>query len=53
MEVTLGVCTDCIQRYQIISNGVLTLLLNVWAQTLPAHQLVVSHCCVAGVNKDY
>ena len=27
MEVALGFCTNCIQRYQIISNGVLALLL--------------------------
>ena len=32
MEVALGVSTNCIQCYQIISNGVLALLLNVWAK---------------------
>ena len=53
MEVALGVCTNCIQCYQIISNGVLTLLLNVWVQTLPTYQPVVPHCHVAGVDKDY
>ena len=53
MEVTLGVCTNCIQRYQIISNGVLVLLLNVWVQTLPTYRLVVPHCHAAGVDKDY
>ena len=37
MEVTLGICIDCIQHYQIIDNGVLTLLLNVWAQTPPTY----------------
>ena len=53
MEVTLGVCTNCIQHYQIISNRVLTLLLNVWVQTPPTYQLVVPHCHAAGVDKDY
>ena len=53
MEVTLGFCTNCIQRYQIIDNGVLVLLFNVWAQTLPTYRLVVPHCHVAGVDKDY
>ena len=37
MEVVLGVCTDCIQRYQIISNGVLALLPNIWVQTPPTY----------------
>ena len=53
MEVTLGFCTNCIQRYQIIDNRVLALLLNVLEQTLPTYQLVVPHCRVAGVDKDY
>ena len=53
MEVTLGFCTNCIQCYQIISNGVLTLLLNVWVQTPPTYRLVVPHCHVAEVDKDY
>ena len=53
MEVTLGFCTNCIQRYQIIDNGVLALLLNVWAQTPPTYRLVVPHCRAAGVDKDY
>ena len=37
MEVALGLCIDCIQCYQIIDNGVLALLLNVWAQTPPTY----------------
>ena len=53
MEVVFGFCTNCIQHYQIISNGVLALLLNVWVQTPPTYQLVVPHCRAAGVDKDY
>ena len=53
MEVALGFCTNYIQRYQIIDNGVLALLLNVWVQTPPTYRLVVPHCRVAGVDKDY
>ena len=53
MEVVLGLCIDCIQRYQIIDNGVLALLLNVWVQTPPTYRLVVPHCRVTGVDKDY
>ena len=53
MEVTLGLCIDCIQCYQIIDHGVLALLLNVWVQTPPTYRLVVPHCCATGVNKDY
>ena len=41
MEVTSGLCTNYIQRYQIIGNGVLALLPNVWAQTPPTYRLVV------------
>ena len=37
MEVTLGFCIDCIQRYQINDNGVLAFLLNVWVQTPPTY----------------
>ena len=53
MEVTLGLCIDCIQCHQIIDNGVLALLLNVWVQTPPTYQFVVPHCRVTGVDKDY
>ena len=53
MEVALGLCIDCIQCYQIIDNGVLALLLNVWVQTLPTYRLVVPHCCATEVDKDY
>ena len=31
VEVTSGFCVNCLQCYQIIGDGVLALLLNVWA----------------------
>ena len=34
-------------------TGYLALLLNVWAQTPPTYRLVVAHCHVAGVDKNY